>query len=154
MADKIVKGKVQKTKETKQPNNKKNPPKKISEAKLARKLQVQMFVKIVLILVIFVAVTFKDSQKDQMFTQIKTLKAEITQLNKDNDQLEISIQNSLNLNTIEQAAKDLLGMQKLTAKQTRYINLPKKDYVEPKVEEVIVEKDKNIFEKIIGIFKK
>ena len=97
-----------------------------------------------MIFVIFVAVTFKDSQQDQMFTQIKTLKAEITQLNKDNDQLEISIQNSLNLNTIEQAAKDLLGMQKLTAKQTRYINLPKKDYVEPKVEEVIVEKDKNI----------
>ncbi len=152
MADRIVKGQVQKTKEPKK-TNKKNPP-KISESKLRIRLQGQMFIKIVLILIIFFAVTFKDSQKDQMFTEIKTLKAEITQLNKDNDQLEVSIQNSLNLNTIEQAAKDLLGMQKLTAKQTRYINLPKKDYVEPRVEEVVVEKDKNIFEKIIGIFKK
>ncbi len=153
MADRIVKGKVQKE-EKKSKNSKKNPPKKMSEAKLKRRLEIQVFLKISLILIIFFAVTFIDSQKDQKFTEIKTLKAEITQLNKDNDQLEVSIQNSLNLNTIEQAAKDLLGMQKLTAKQTRYINLPKRDYVEPRVEEVTIENKKNLFEKIVGIFNK
>ena len=126
----------------------------MSEAKLKRRLEIQVFLKISLILIIFFAVTFIDSQKDQKFTEIKTLKAEITQLNKDNDQLEVSIQNSLNLNTIEQAAKDLLEMQKLTAKQTRYINLPKRDYVEPRVEEVTIENKKNLFEKIVGIFNK
>ena len=39
-------------------------------------------------------------------------------------------------------------MQKLTSKQTVYVNLPKKDYIEPASEEVVVEKDKNWFEQI------
>ena len=151
MADRIVKGNVDRT-EAK--TNKKPPKKQISEKQLQFRARAEIAIKIVLILGIFFVMTFKDSEKDQLFTEIKTLKAEITQLSKDNDQLEISIQNSLNLNTIEQAAKDLLGMQKLTAKQTRYINLPKKDYVEPRIEEVVVEEKKSIFEKIIGIFKK
>jgi len=40
-------------------------------------------------------------------------------------------------------------MQKLTNKQTVYITLPKKDYVEPATEEVIKETEKNWFEKFI-----
>ena len=39
-------------------------------------------------------------------------------------------------------------MQKLSSKQTVYINLPKKDYVEQRTEEVIIEEEKNIFETI------
>ena len=153
MADRIVRGQVEREK-TKKKSEKKPPKKQLTEKQLKTRAKAEIALKIILILGIFFVMTLKDSEKDQLFTQIKTLKAEITQLNKDNDQLEISIQNSLNLNTIEQAAKDLLGMQKLTAKQTRYINLPKKDYVEPRVEEVVVEDKKNILEKIIGIFKK
>lgn len=153
MPDRIVKGKIERE-DPKKKNGKKSPKKQVSEKHLKMKAQAEIILKVILILGILFIMTFKDSEKDQLFTEIKTLKAEITQLNKDNDQLEISIQNSLNLNTIEQAAKDLLGMQKLTAKQTRYINLPKKDYVEPRVEEVVVEEKKNVFEKIIGTFKK
>ena len=48
----------------------------------------------------------------------------------------------MNLNNIEQAAKSLLGMQKLSSKQTVYINLPKEDYVEQRTEEVIIEEPK------------
>ncbi len=153
MADRIVRGQVEREK-TKKKSEKKPPKKQLTEKQLKTRAKAEIALKVILILGIFFVMTLKDSEKDQLFTQIKTLKTEITQLNKDNDQLEISIQNSLNLNTIEQAAKDLLGMQKLTAKQTRYINLPKKDYVEPRVEEVVVEDKKNILEKIIGIFKK
>ena len=49
-------------------------------------------------------------------------------------------------------AKELLGMQRLTNKQTVYISIPKKDYVEHRAEEVIIEELKigigigNIFE--------
>lgn len=153
MADRIVRGQVEREK-TKKKSEKKPPKKQLTEKQLKTRAKAEIALKIILILGIFFVMTLKDSEKDQLFTQIKTLKTEITQLNKDNDQLEISIQNSLNLNTIEQAAKDLLGMQKLTPKQIRYINLPKKDYVEPRVEEVVVEDKKNILEKIIGIFKK
>ena len=51
--------------------------------------------------------------------------------------------------TDEKQAKEKLGMQKLTNKQTVYITLPKKDYVEPATEEVIKETEKNWFEKFI-----
>ena len=62
----------------------------------------------------------------------------------------------MNSNNIEKAAKELLGMQKLTNKQTVYINLPKKDYVERGAEEVKMGENKgffgNIIEKICNIF--
>jgi len=64
--------------------------------------------------------------------------------------LEVNIENSLNLSNIEREAKERLGMQKLTSKQTVYISLPKKDYVEPATEEVIIEEEKTLLESIIN----
>ena len=46
-------------------------------------------------------------------------------------------------------AKEKLGMQKLTNKQTLYVSLPKKDYVEAASEEVKKEEDKNWFQKMV-----
>lgn len=68
---------------------------------------------------------------------------------KENEQLEVNIENSLNINTVEKLAKEKLGMQKLTNKQTVYVTLPKKDYVESSTEEVIVEEEKSWWEQII-----
>ena len=56
----------------------------------------------------------------------------------------------MNLNTIEKLAKEKLGMQKLTNKQTVYVSLPKKDYVESATEEVVIEEEENWFTKIIN----
>ena len=39
-------------------------------------------------------------------------------------------------------------MQKLSSKQTVYINLPKEDYVEQRTEEVIIEEEKGVLETI------
>lgn len=85
------------------------------------------------------------------------MKTELSEVQKANEQLNVNIQNSLNLNKIEQSAKELLGMQKLTTKQTIYVSLPKRDYVEPATEEVIIEKENKGFfeglaENIINIF--
>ena len=45
-------------------------------------------------------------------------------------------------------------MQKLTNKQTVYVNLPKKDYVESATEEIIEKEEENWFQKLINsIFK-
>ena len=152
------------TNKKRQKNNKTNNIKSIkngkpsyeksNEKKQIGSLTIKIVAKIMIVLMLVLVVVMLDSQKRELFQEIQSLKVEITQLKKDNDQLEISIQNSLNLNNIEQAAKELLGMQKLTSKQTVYINLPKKDYVEPIAEEVVVDENKNIFEKIIGIFSK
>ena len=77
------------------------------------------------------------------------MKKELSALQKENEQLEVNIENSLNLNNIEKQAKEKLGMQKLTNKQTVYVTLPKKDYVEPATEEVVKETEKNWFEKFV-----
>ena len=69
----------------------------------------------------------------------------MSSLQKENEQTKVSIENGLNLNNIEKLAKEKLGMQKLTNKQTVYINLPKKDYVESASEEVVVKTEKNWF---------
>lgn len=67
---------------------------------------------------------------------------------KENAQLEVSIESSLNLTNIEQQAKSLLGMQKLTSRQTEYIELPKTDYIEPAAENVVLEEEKGFLEKV------
>ena len=93
--------------------------------------------------------------KDKM-SKIQMLKNDMATIQKENDQLEINIQNSINASTIEQAARDLLGMQKLNNKQMVQISLPKKDYVEPRTEQVIIEEKESWFsmflEKIMNIF--
>ena len=105
------------------------------------------------IFLVFFLVIYRNSLITQSFAQIQTLRAAITELQKETDQLEINIQNSLNTNNIEQAAKELLGMQKLTNKQIVYISLSKKDYIEPRTEEVIIEEDTGFFENIVNKIK-
>ena len=61
----------------------------------------------------------------------------------------------LSSNYIEQQAKEKLGMKKLTNKQTVYVTLPKKDYVESPSEKVITKEEKNWFESLVDkIFNK
>lgn len=126
------------------------------DAKAENKIKFAIFKKAILLFAIVFLVLFRNAQIGGAFSEIQDLKAEKTTIQKENDQLEISIQNSINLNNIEQAAKSLLGMQKLSSKQTVYINLPKKDYVEQRTEEVIIEENNNwidtIKEKIMNIF--
>ena len=61
----------------------------------------------------------------------------------------VSIENSLNLSSIEKAAQDKLGMQKLDNNNKIYLDLQKKDYVEPASEEVILNDNSSWFEKLI-----
>ena len=101
------------------------------------------------IFVLLLTISYRNSQINEEFAQIQTMKRELSSLEKENEQLKVSIENSLNLNTIEKLAKEKLGMQKLTNRQTIYINLPKKDYVESASEKVVKEKQKSWFEKFI-----
>ena len=124
-----------------------------AQKKLYRKAKFSIFFKAVLLFAILFFVLFRNSQINQNFAKIQRLKSEITDLQKENDQLEINIQNSLNLNTIEQSAKELLGMQKLTNKQTNYISIPKRDYVEHRTEEIVIEEQKGFFKGLIDKLK-
>ena len=102
------------------------------------------------IFIILVTISYRNSQINEKFNQVQTLKKELSLIQKENEQLKVSIENSVNINTIEKLAKEKLGMQKLTNKQTMYITLPKKDYVESASEEVVMEEEKNWWEQIIN----
>ena len=67
--------------------------------------------------------------------------------------MKVDIENSLNLYNVEQQAKEQLGMQLLTNKQTVYVNLPKKDYIQPASESVKIEENQNIFQKAFNLLK-
>lgn len=116
---------------------------------LIAKTKVAIFFKSAILFVIVFFMLFMNSRISESFTQIQNLKLQITELQKANDQLEINIQNSLNLNNVEQKAKELLGMQKLSNKQTSYISLSKKDFVEPRTEKVIIEEETNWLDQMI-----
>ncbi len=104
---------------------------------------------VIVIFIVLLTISYRNSQINEKFNQVQTLKRELSSLQKENEQLKVSIENSLNLNTIEKLAKEKLGMQKLTNKQTVYINLPRKDYVESASEEIIIQKQKNWFEQFV-----
>lgn len=125
------------------------PRQDIRISKEQKKRQIQLTLVVIGIFILLLTISYRNSQINEKFNQAQTLKRELSSLQKENEQLKVSIENSLNLNTIEKLAKEKLGMQKLTNKQTVYISLPKRDYVESASEEVIVEKEKNWFEQFV-----
>lgn len=131
---------------TKVVTNKKAKPQ--TKRKLKSKVKVMIYVMIGF--TILLAISYRNSVINEKFSQIKTLKSNLAAIEKENEQLEVSIENNFNLKTVEQSAKEMLGMQKLENSQTVYINLPKQDYVEPGVEEITKEDNTNWFEKIIN----
>ena len=114
---------------------------------LERKKQIKTTLCIIGIFVVLLTISYRNSQINEKFNKVQKLKRQISTLQKENEQTKVNIENNLNSNYIEQQAKEKLGMKKLTNKQTVYINLPKKDYVESPSEKVVIEeKEKGWFE--------
>lgn len=114
---------------------------KVSKAQKVRQRQLTLVVAGIFLLL--VTISYRNSQINEKFNEVQDLKQQLASLEKENEQLEVSIENSLNANNIEKLAKEQLGMQKLTNKQTVNVILPKKDYVEPSKEEITIEDDEN-----------
>ena len=104
---------------------------------------------------LLVTISYRNSQINEKFSEVQNLKEQLASIEKENEQLEVSIENSLNANNIEKLAKEQLGMQKLTNKQTVNVVLPKKDYVEPARQKVVIEKnqEENWFQKLLDKLK-
>lgn len=107
---------------------------------------------IVTIFLILLAISYRSSLINEKFSAIQKEKATLSSLQKTNDQLEVSIESSLNLKNVEEVAKEKLGMQKLENDQKVYVNLDKKDYVEPSTDEIDITatEEQNWFIKIIN----
>ena len=112
--------------------------------------QTKLTFLVILGFILLLTISYRNSQINEKFNEVQTLKRELSTVQKENEQLKVNIENSLNLSTIEKQAKEKLGMQKLTNKQTVYVNLPKKDYVEAETQdEVKIQEDKNWFEQLL-----
>ena len=120
----------------------KNEPKKNGLSKEEKKLRKKQICLVIAIFALLVTISYS----------IQDLKEDLSNLEKENKQLEIGIEGSLNLNNIEKIATEQLGMQKQTVGQTIYTELPKEDYVEAATEEIRKERI-SFFEQFINIFK-
>ncbi len=124
------------------------------DKKLTKEQKEKQFKMTFLVMCIFgvlLIISYRNSQINEKFSEITQLETELAVVQKDNQQLEVGIENSSNLSNIEKQAKEELGMQKATTNQTVYVTLPKKDYTEVAAEEVIIEENKNFIEKIIDM---
>ncbi len=125
------------------------PRQKVQISKEQKKKQMKMTLFVIAIFGVLLTISYRNSQINEKFTEMQNLKQELASLQKENEQTKVSIQNGLNLTNIEKLAKEKLGMQKLTNKQTVYVSLPKKDYVESASEEVVIEDNENWFQKFV-----
>lgn len=125
------------------------PRQKVQLSKEQKQRQKNITLVVIGIFILLLTISYRNSQINEKFSEVQSLKKELASLEKENEQLEVTIENSLNLNNIEKQAKEQLGMQKLTNKQTQYVTLPKKDYVEPATEDIIKPTEKNWFQKFV-----
>ena len=131
---------------------KKSSTLKQKKQKVQEKKHIKPNVKTVLYVLIgftiLFAISYRNSLITASFNETEDLKKQLGSLQKENAQLEINIQNSLNLSNIEKSASSMLGMKKLDESQKVYVNLPKKDYVEPASEQVVITEEKTWYEKL------
>jgi len=127
--------------------------KKEQEQKTKEKRQLKPKVKVVLYVLIgfgiLFAISYRNSLITESFSKKEDMKKELSVIQKENAQLKINIQNSLNLANVEKSATSMLGMKKLDDSQKIYVSLPKKDYVEPASEQIVVTEEKGWFQKVM-----
>ena len=128
------------------------PRQEVKVSKEQKRKRIQLTITVIAIFGLLLTISYRNSQINEKFNEMQSLKKELSSLQKENEQLKVNIANGLNL---EKLAKEKLGMQKLTNKQIVYVSLPKKDYVESASEKVVIKDQTNWFEKLVNkIFNK
>ena len=130
------------------PQNTKKPSKQQKN-----KYNYKPVVYIGLAFVMLFTISYRYSLINEEYNSKENIKSKVSAVQKENEQLKVNIEKTLNLNNVEQSAKEKLGMQKLSNSQKVYVSLPKKDYIESAKEEVIIEEDTNFFQNIINTIK-
>ncbi len=124
--------------------------KKHKLTKTERKKRANFIAYIVFGFAVLFTISYRNSIINEKFNQKESLKSELAEIQKMNEQLAVSVENELNLTSIESMAKERLGMSKLNNSQKVYVNLPKKEYVESKSEKIITQEEENIYQKVIN----
>ena len=121
---------------------------KKAKAKPGMKPKVKLALYLAIGFIVLFGISYRNSLITESFNEKEAKKQELSSIQKENEQLKVNIESRLNLNNVEQMAKEMLGMQKLDNNQKVYVSLPKKDYIEAAAEEVIIEEDLSIWQKI------
>ena len=130
----------------------KNEPKKnIGISKKEKEKRKKQICSVIVIFALLLMISYRNSLITEEFNTIQNLKSDLANIQKENKQLEITIEGNLNLNKIEKIASEQLGMQKQTVEQTIYTNLPKQDYVEVTIGEI--QEEQSWIQKILNVFK-
>ncbi len=152
---------IEQKKKTKKAANKKVDSKKIireNAIKGITKTELNKKAKLVCYIVfgftVLFTISYRNSIINEKFNQKESLKMELAEIQKVNEQLQVSVENELNLTSVEKLAKEKLGMSKLNNTQKIYVSLPKKEYVETKAESLLEEEKEDIFKTIINKFTK
>lgn len=122
--------KVQQEEKVKTKPNK--PQNKHSKAKESKKNATRILYLAVGFAVLF-TISYRYTLINSSFSEKEKLKSRLAEIQKQNQQLKVNIEQGMNINLIEQQAKERLGMQKLDNNQKVYINPEKSDYVESSV---------------------
>ena len=128
---------------------KKVVPKPAKKTKKKAKYNYKPIVYIMLGFAMLFTISYRNSLINENYNKKENIKSQVSAMQKENEQLKVSIENSLNLSTIEKAAEEKLGMRKLDNSQKVYVDLQKKDYIEPATEEIIIEENTSFFNKIL-----
>lgn len=119
---------------------------KVSKEEIRRKATFVSY--IIFGFAVLFTISYRNSIINEKFNEKETLKSQLAEIQKVNEQLEVSVENELNLTSIEKIAKETLGMSKLNNNQKVYINLPKREYVESKTESLLEVKDESLYQKV------
>ena len=82
------------------------PRQKVVVSPEQKKRQKNITLVVIGIFILLLTISYRNSQINEKFTEVQTLKKELSSLEKENEQLEVTIENSLNLNNIEKQAKE------------------------------------------------
>ena len=125
----------------------------VKKKELIKKRKAKAIMYLIIVFAVLFAIGYQNSKINEEFSAYKDSEAKLSAIQKENEQLKVTIENNLSLSNIEQMAKEQLGMQKASTQQTRYINLPKKDYVEVASEQIIRNTNSNLLENILNRIK-
>ncbi len=150
--------KIKKSKEEIKRQIKINERQKKEALKLEKKKHNKNVALVAAIFLILLTISYRSSLINERFNDIQSSKEKLASIQKTNGQLEVSIESSLNLSNVKNAAKEKLGMQDLDNSQKVYVTLDKKDYVEGAAESVSIDDEdtndtkwyKKIISKILG----
>ena len=151
--------KTKKSKEEFEKQIKINEKQKKEAMKMEKKKHNKNVALVAAIFLILLTISYRSSLINERFNEIQNSKEKLASIQKTNGQLEVSIESSLNLSNLKNAAKDKLGMQELDNGQKVYVTLDKKDYVEGSTENIDITSDsdkssdtwyKKIINKILG----